>query len=157
MLSVTDVITKFLAIVTDTVLQSTENVLVTVLDVFGQLVQGLMDMLTAKLDIPALSWLSTRGPETTSPSWTWSAWSRDPSHDHLQGGRPEGAVLRHRPVHRGPARRQQLVRDPGLVRGARAGSARRARQLCGGRCRPGPGRTEGEDLQLRYRSRSSSS
>jgi hypothetical protein len=51
------VIKKFLAIVADTVLQSTENVLVTVLDVFGQLVQGMIDVLTAKLDIPVLSWL----------------------------------------------------------------------------------------------------
>jgi hypothetical protein len=56
-LSVTDVIKKFLAIVADTVLQSTENVLITVLDVFGQLVQGMLDVLTAPLDIPVLGWL----------------------------------------------------------------------------------------------------
>jgi|GEM_PF-634711 len=56
-LSVTDVIKKFLAIVADSVLQSTENILVTVLDVFGQLVQGMMDVLTATLDIPVLGWL----------------------------------------------------------------------------------------------------
>lgn len=56
-LTVTDVIKKFLAIVADTVLQSTENVLVTVLDVFAQLVQGMIDVLTATLDIPVLSWL----------------------------------------------------------------------------------------------------
>jgi hypothetical protein len=56
-LSVTDVIKKFLAIVADTVLPSTENVLVTALDVFGQLAQGMIDALTAKLDIPVLSWL----------------------------------------------------------------------------------------------------
>ena len=56
-LTASEVITRFLAIAADTVIQSTENVLVTVLDVFGQLVQGMMDVLTAKLDIPVLSWL----------------------------------------------------------------------------------------------------
>jgi hypothetical protein len=56
-LSVTDVITKFLAIAADTALQSTENVLVTVLDVFGQLINGMMGVLTEKLDIPVLGWL----------------------------------------------------------------------------------------------------
>jgi hypothetical protein len=58
-LSVTDIIKRFLAIVADTILQSAENVLVTVLDVFAQLVQGVIDVLTAKLDIPVLSWLYT--------------------------------------------------------------------------------------------------
>jgi hypothetical protein len=56
-LTITEVIEKFLAIVADTVLQSTENVLVTVLDVFSQLAQGMMDVLSATLDIPVLSWL----------------------------------------------------------------------------------------------------
>ena len=56
-LSITDVIKKFLAIVATTVLQSTEKFLVAVLDVFAQLVQGMMDVLTTKLDIPILSWL----------------------------------------------------------------------------------------------------
>jgi hypothetical protein len=56
-LSVTDIIKRFLAIVADTVLQSAENVLLTVLDVFKQLMQGMIDALSAKLDIPVLSWL----------------------------------------------------------------------------------------------------
>lgn len=56
-LTITDVIERFLAIVADTVLESTEDVLVTVLDVFSQLAQGMMDVLTATLDIPVLSWL----------------------------------------------------------------------------------------------------
>jgi hypothetical protein len=56
-LSVTDIITKLVAIVADTIIQSTENVLDTALDVFAQLVQGVMDVLTAELDIPVLSWL----------------------------------------------------------------------------------------------------
>lgn len=56
-LSVTDIIQKLVAIVADTVIQSTENVLETTLDVFAQLVQGTIDVLTAKLDIPVLSWL----------------------------------------------------------------------------------------------------
>lgn len=56
-LSVTDVIKRLLAILTDTILQSAENVIVTALDVFAQLLEGVIDILTAKLDIPVLSWL----------------------------------------------------------------------------------------------------
>ena len=56
-LSLTDIIKKFLAIIGDTILQSAENVVVTLLDVFAKLVEGVMDILTAKLDIPVLSWL----------------------------------------------------------------------------------------------------
>ncbi|MGI5320872.1 hypothetical protein [Actinomadura nitritigenes] len=56
-LTVTQVIERFAAIVGDTVLQSAENVLDTVLDALGQLVTGVMDVLTADLDIPVLSWL----------------------------------------------------------------------------------------------------
>lgn len=56
-LSVTDIIKKLVGIVADTVIQSTENVLETALDVFAQLVKGAIDLLTAKLDIPVLSWL----------------------------------------------------------------------------------------------------
>ena len=49
----------------------------TVLDVFGQLVQGMIDVLTAKLDIPVLSWLyhELTGEDLSFLS-TWSAWSR---------------------------------------------------------------------------------
>lgn len=56
-LSVSDIIKKLLGIIADTVVQSTENVLETALDVFAQLVRGAVDLLTAKLDIPVLSWL----------------------------------------------------------------------------------------------------
>lgn len=56
-LSISDIIKKLLAIIADTVLKSAENVLVTLLDVFGQLVEGIIDVLAAKLDIPILSWL----------------------------------------------------------------------------------------------------
>jgi hypothetical protein len=56
-LTMTQVIKRFLAIVADTVLQSAENILVTLLDVIAQLVAGAIDALTAKLDIPILSWL----------------------------------------------------------------------------------------------------
>ncbi len=56
-LSVADIIKKLVAIVADTVIQSTDNVLETVLDVFARVVQGTVDVLKAKLDIPVLSWL----------------------------------------------------------------------------------------------------
>jgi hypothetical protein len=56
-LTVTDVIQKLLAIITDSVLQSVENVLVTALDVLAQLVKGMIELLEEKLDIPVLSWL----------------------------------------------------------------------------------------------------
>jgi hypothetical protein len=56
-LSVTDIIRRFLAIIADTILQSVENVFTTMLDVVAQLIAGVMDILTAKLDIPVLSWL----------------------------------------------------------------------------------------------------
>lgn len=53
-ISVTDVIKRFLAIIADTVLQSAENVLLTLLDVFKQMVAGVIGILTTKLDIPIL-------------------------------------------------------------------------------------------------------
>jgi hypothetical protein len=56
-LSVTEIIKRFLAIIADTVLQSAENVLVTVLDVLAQLMEGVIEILTAKLHIPVLSWV----------------------------------------------------------------------------------------------------
>ncbi len=56
-LSVTDVIKRFLAILADTLLQSAENVLLTLLDVLKQLVVGVIEILTARLDIPILGWL----------------------------------------------------------------------------------------------------
>jgi hypothetical protein len=56
-LSLTEIIKRFVAIVTDTLLQSAENILLAVLDVFIQLTAGLMDVLTAPVDIPVISWL----------------------------------------------------------------------------------------------------
>lgn len=56
-LSMTQIIQKFMAILVDTLIQTAENVMEAALDVFIQLVQGMMDLLTAKLDIPVLSWL----------------------------------------------------------------------------------------------------
>jgi hypothetical protein len=56
-LSVTKIIQKFVAIVADTLLQTAENILLAVVDVFVQLTAGLMALLTEPLDIPVLSWL----------------------------------------------------------------------------------------------------
>ena len=56
-LSVTTIIKKFLAIVVDTLLQTAENILLAVVDVFIQLMSGMMAVLTTPLDIPVLSWL----------------------------------------------------------------------------------------------------
>jgi hypothetical protein len=56
-LSVTDIIKKFIAIIADTFLQTAENILIAVVDVFIQLVQGVMDVFTTTIDIPVISWL----------------------------------------------------------------------------------------------------
>lgn len=56
-LSITDVIKRLLAIMADTILQTAENVLTTFLDIVAQLVAGIVDLITAKVDIPVLSWL----------------------------------------------------------------------------------------------------
>jgi hypothetical protein len=56
-LSATDVITRFLAIIADTILQTAENAITMMLDVIAQLLTGMMDILTATVDIPVLSWL----------------------------------------------------------------------------------------------------
>ena len=56
-LSVTQIIQKFVAIVADTLLQTAENILLAVVDVFVQLTAGLIELLTEPLDIPVLSWL----------------------------------------------------------------------------------------------------
>jgi hypothetical protein len=56
-LSVAEVIKKLGAIIIDTILQSAENVLEALLDVCAQLMGGMIDILTSKLDIPVLSWL----------------------------------------------------------------------------------------------------
>lgn len=56
-LSVGDLIRRLLAITADTVIQSAENVMVTALDVFAQLVREAIALLDAKIDFPVLSWL----------------------------------------------------------------------------------------------------
>ena len=56
-LSVTDVIKRFLAIISDTILQTAENAITMMLDIIAQLLTGMMDILTATIDIPVLSWL----------------------------------------------------------------------------------------------------
>jgi hypothetical protein len=56
-LTVTEVIEKIIAILADTVLKSIEIVLTTAIDVFIQVVEGVMGVLTATLDIPVISWL----------------------------------------------------------------------------------------------------
>lgn len=56
-LSITQIITKFAAILTNTLLDSLEDVLLAAIDVFITLASGLMDALTATIDIPVLSWL----------------------------------------------------------------------------------------------------
>jgi hypothetical protein len=56
-LSVTEIIQKFIAIVVDTLLQTAENIILAVVDVFIQLAQGVISLMTMKLDIPIISWL----------------------------------------------------------------------------------------------------
>lgn len=56
-LTVKEIIVKFTAIVVDTLLQTAEHILVAVVKVFIQLVEGMMDLLTATIEIPVLSWL----------------------------------------------------------------------------------------------------
>ncbi|KQY92272.1 hypothetical protein ASD21_12660 [Caulobacter sp. Root1455] len=56
-LGLTEIIKRLVTILADTVLQSAQNVLVTVLDILAQLMEGAIEILTAKLDIPVLSWL----------------------------------------------------------------------------------------------------
>lgn len=56
-LSVEEIIKKILAILADTVIQSIQNVLVALLDVLAQIATGILDVLTATIDIPVLSWL----------------------------------------------------------------------------------------------------
>jgi hypothetical protein len=56
-LGVTEIIKRFLAILADTVLQSVQNVLITVLDILAQLMEGMIQILTTQLHIPVLSWV----------------------------------------------------------------------------------------------------
>jgi hypothetical protein len=56
-LSATDILKKFAAILTDTLLQSAEHIIVAAIDVLAQLATGFVDMLNSTIDIPVLSWL----------------------------------------------------------------------------------------------------
>jgi hypothetical protein len=56
-LSATQIIERILAILADTLIQTAQNVLEAVLEILAQLSAGLMDVLTATIDIPVLSWL----------------------------------------------------------------------------------------------------
>jgi len=56
-LSVTQIIQKFTAIIVDTLLQTTENILLAAIDVFVQLAEGFLSLLNEPLDIPVISWL----------------------------------------------------------------------------------------------------
>lgn len=56
-LTLSQIIEKFVAIITDTLLQTAENILIAVLDVFVQLLDGFVDLLNATIDIPVISWL----------------------------------------------------------------------------------------------------
>lgn len=56
-LTVTEIIQKLVAVLADTLLQTAENIILTALDVFIQLIEGLLSVLTATIDIPVLSWL----------------------------------------------------------------------------------------------------
>ncbi|HZX85381.1 MAG TPA: hypothetical protein VFF19_17540, partial [Reyranella sp.] len=56
-LSVAEIIKRFLAILADALVETVENVVLTLIDVLMQLADGMMDALTASIDIPVLSWL----------------------------------------------------------------------------------------------------
>jgi hypothetical protein len=56
-LTLTQIIQKFAAIVADTLLQTAENILLLVVDVFIQLTSGLLNLLNETIEIPVLSWL----------------------------------------------------------------------------------------------------
>lgn len=56
-LSLYEIIKKFTTVIVDTLLQTVENVLLTAIDVFTQLVTGAIQLLNTPLQIPVLSWL----------------------------------------------------------------------------------------------------
>ena len=70
-LSLAEIIKRFAAIVVDTLLQTVENILLAVLDIFIQLIRGMMKLLSATIDIPVMATSSTaKSPATISPSST---------------------------------------------------------------------------------------
>lgn len=56
-LSVTQIIKKFVAIVGDSLLQTTENILIAVIDVLKALSTGMIECMTTVVKIPVISWL----------------------------------------------------------------------------------------------------
>ena len=56
-LTITQIVQRFAAIVSDTLLQAAEDVLLAACNVFSQLAQSFLGVLTATIDIPVLSWL----------------------------------------------------------------------------------------------------
>ena len=56
-LSVLDVLKRIIAILTDVLLETIENVVLTVIDVIQQILNGVVEVLDAKIDIPVISWL----------------------------------------------------------------------------------------------------
>ncbi|MEV2268379.1 hypothetical protein [Nonomuraea africana] len=56
-LSFTQLLEQAIAIITDALLQSIENVLVAAINVLAELVEGCMEILNATIEIPVLSWL----------------------------------------------------------------------------------------------------
>ncbi|MFI9553321.1 hypothetical protein [Nonomuraea endophytica] len=56
-ISFSQIVTEVIAIITDAFLESVENVLLAAVDVLAALVDGVMDILDATIEIPVLSWL----------------------------------------------------------------------------------------------------
>ncbi|MEV4891130.1 hypothetical protein AB0K48_17235 [Nonomuraea sp. NPDC055795] len=56
-ISFAQIVTEVIAIITDAFLESVENVLLAAVDVLAELVDGVMDILTATIEVPVLSWL----------------------------------------------------------------------------------------------------
>ncbi|HYI47228.1 MAG TPA: hypothetical protein VEX35_02075 [Allosphingosinicella sp.] len=56
-LSMTEIIERFVGILAETLLETAENILLALVDVLIQLADGMMDLLSASIDIPVLSWL----------------------------------------------------------------------------------------------------
>ncbi|MEU8148901.1 hypothetical protein [Nonomuraea sp. NPDC048901] len=56
-LSFTQLVEQAIAIITDALLQSIENVLIAAINVLAELVEGILEILNATIEIPVLSWL----------------------------------------------------------------------------------------------------
>lgn len=56
-LSLTEIVTRLLAILANALVETAQNILDTVIEILGLLMSGLSDVLNAEIDIPVLSWL----------------------------------------------------------------------------------------------------